>query len=62
MVFHLRIRLILKKKGPMHRQDIIQEVWKQREVKEGTISLNLQKNAHFVRVGRAVYDLDLAKK
>lgn len=52
------IRGILKEKGPLHRQEIIQEVWKQREVKEGTISLNLQKEADFVRVGRAVYDYD----
>lgn len=52
------IRKLLKDKGPMHRQDIIKEVWKQREVKEGTISLNLQKEVAFVRVGRAVYDYD----
>ncbi len=52
------IRSILKEKGPLHRQEIIQEVWKQREVKEGTISLNLQKEPDFVRVGRAVYDYD----
>jgi hypothetical protein len=37
-------------------------VLKQRKVKIGTISLNLQKNPHFVRVGRAVYDLDMTKK
>lgn len=52
------IRSILKEKGPMHRQEIIKEVWAQREVKEGTISLNLQKEPAFVRVGRAVYDYD----
>lgn len=50
------IRMILKNKGPLHRREIIEEVWKQREVKEGTISLNLQKEPDFVRVGRAVYD------
>lgn len=52
------IKTILKKKGPMNRQDIIKEVGKHREVKEGTISLNLQKEPALVRVGRAVYDYD----
>lgn len=47
---------ILKEKGPLSKKDIIKEVQKQREVQIGTISLNLQKNPHFVRVGRAVYD------
>lgn len=56
------IRTILKEKGPLHRQEIIQEVWKQREVKEGTISLNLQKEPDFVRVGRAVYDYNSDSK
>jgi DNA-directed RNA polymerase delta subunit len=49
---------ILKKKaGPMTKQEIIDEVLKQRYVRIGTISLNLQKHPHFVRVGRAVYQL-----
>lgn len=47
---------ILKEKGPLSKKEIIREVQKQREVQIGTISLNLQKNEHFVRVGRAVYD------
>ena len=40
---------------PMSKQEIIQGVLKTRNVREGTISLNLQK--HFKRVGRATYDL-----
>lgn len=47
---------------PMTKQEIIEAVLKQRHVRIGTISLNLQKNSHFVRVGRAVYTLDNGKK
>ncbi|MBI5152486.1 hypothetical protein HZA39_03040 [Candidatus Peregrinibacteria bacterium] len=46
---------LLRKKSPMTKQEIIQAVLKERHVKKGTISLNLQKNPYFVRVGRAVY-------
>lgn len=47
---------ILKASGePMHKQEIIKAVLDRRQVKKGTISLNLQKNPCFVRVGRAVY-------
>ncbi len=50
------IRHLLEEKGgPMSKQDIMREVMKMRYVKVGTVSLNLQK--HFVRVGRAKYDL-----
>ncbi len=49
---------LLKKKSPMTKQEIIAGVLKQRRVKKGTISLNLQKNNQFVRVGRAVYALE----
>jgi DNA-directed RNA polymerase delta subunit len=49
------IGALLKEKSPMTKQEIIEGVLKQRKVKKGTISLNLQKNTHFVRVGRAVY-------
>lgn len=52
------LKTILKKKGPMHRNDIIKAVAKQRDIKDGTISLNLQKEPSLVRVGRAVYDYD----
>lgn len=53
---------LLKKKTPLSKQEITSGVLKQRHVKKGTISLNLQKNKHFVRVGRALYALDLSKK
>jgi hypothetical protein len=51
------IESLLKKKSPMTKQEIILGVLKQRQVKKGTISLNLQKNSEFVRVGRAMYTL-----
>lgn len=47
---------LLLKKSPLTKKEIIDGVLKQRQVKKGTISLNLQKNPHFVRVGRAVYE------
>jgi hypothetical protein len=53
---------LLRKKSPLTKQEIIAGVLKQRQVKKGTISLNLQKNPVFVRVGRAVYKLEEAKK
>ncbi len=56
------IEALLAKKSPLSKQQIIDGVMKQRQVKKGTISLNLQKNAHFARVGRAMYSLDLKKK
>jgi hypothetical protein len=56
------IETLLRKKSPMSKQEIIEGVLKQRQVKKGTISLNLQKNPQFVRVGRAVYKLDISKK
>ncbi|MDD5623268.1 MAG: sigma factor-like helix-turn-helix DNA-binding protein [Candidatus Peribacteraceae bacterium] len=56
------IERILKEKGPLSKKEIIAEVGKQRTVKVGTISLNLQKMPYFVRVGRAVYAFDQAKK
>ena len=56
------IRHLLSKKSPMSKQDIIAGVLKQRQVKKGTISLNLQKCPDFVRVGRAVYSLKETKK
>ncbi|MBI2635818.1 hypothetical protein HYW84_00630 [Candidatus Peregrinibacteria bacterium] len=56
------IEKILKNNGPLSKKEIIAEVAKQRTVKIGTISLNLQKMPYFVRVGRAVYTFDGAKK
>lgn len=56
------IESILKEKGPLSKKEIIAEVAKQRTVKIGTISLNLQKMPYFVRVGRAVYAFEPNKK
>lgn len=56
------IESLLNKKSPLTKQEIMKGVLKQRKVKKGTISLNLQKNPQFVRVGRAVYALDTSKK
>ncbi|MBU1019301.1 MAG: sigma factor-like helix-turn-helix DNA-binding protein [Patescibacteria group bacterium] len=56
------IESVLDKNGPLTKKQIIDNVLKQRQVKKGTISLNLQKNKHFARVGRATYALDLTKK
>lgn len=53
---------LLKKDSPLSKEDIIRGVLRQRQVKKGTISLNLQKCPWFVRVGRAMYELDLNKK
>ncbi|MDA1292572.1 MAG: sigma factor-like helix-turn-helix DNA-binding protein [bacterium] len=52
------IEKILLDKGPLSKKEIIAEVAKQRTVKVGTISLNLQKMPYFKRVGRAVYAFD----
>ncbi len=56
------IERILVEKGPLSKREIIAEVAKQRTVKVGTISLNLQKMPYFVRVGRAVYAFEASKK
>jgi len=56
------IERILREKGPLSKKEIINEVAKQRTVKVGTISLNLQKMPYFTRVGRAVYAFDSSKK
>jgi Sigma-70, region 4 len=56
------IEKILQEKGPLTKKEIIQEVSRQRNVKVGTISLNLQKMPYFKRVGRAVYEFDSSQK
>jgi hypothetical protein len=56
------IERLLKKNGPMPKKKIVEAVLKQRKVKVGTISLNLQKNPNFVRVGRAVYTFETQEK
>ncbi len=55
------IASILKDEGPLTKKEIIKRVQDQRDVKIGTISLNLQKEEAFMRVGRAVYDFDESK-
>lgn len=52
------IQDLLEKKSPLTKQEIMAGVLRQRHVKKGTISLNLQKNTHFMRVGRALYSLN----
>jgi predicted Zn-ribbon and HTH transcriptional regulator len=53
------IRDVLLEKGePMKRMEIIHEVLQKRDIREGTVSLNLQKHDFFKRVGRAVYEYD----
>lgn len=51
------IHEVLAESGPLSKAKIIEEVLKERKVKVGTISLNLQKHPEFKRVGRAVYSL-----
>lgn len=55
------IAAILKEKGALTKKEIVKEVQKQRDVKVGTISLNLQKEEAFARIGRAVYEFDESK-
>jgi len=52
---------ILKKEGPLSKKEIVAKVLEKRNVKVGTISLNLQKIKAFSRVGRAVYQFEPAK-
>jgi hypothetical protein len=48
---------ILKEKGPLEREQIINEVLKKRQVKRITILLNLKNKPLFERVGRDAYAL-----
>ena len=43
---------------PLHRDDIVNEVLKKRQVKETTILLNLQSKPQFKRVAKATYALE----
>ena len=45
------ITALLKKNGPMYRDDIIRDVLKVREVREATVLMNLQNKDRFVRSG-----------
>lgn len=52
------IQRILQAEGsPLHKDEIVRRVLKERQVKEATIVLNLQEKGHFVRVKKATYDL-----
>jgi len=49
---------VLKKAGePLHRDEIVKQVLKSRQVKETTILLNLQSKSQFKRVAKATYVL-----
>jgi len=49
---------VLKKEGePLHRDEIVKRVLKQRHVKETTIILNLQSKPQFERTAKATYTL-----
>jgi len=49
-------RILKKAQKPLEKSEIVKRVLAVRQVKIGTIALNLQKNPRFVRVGRAVYE------
>ena len=51
-------KVLMENGGAMKRQDIIKAVQQKRDIRLGTISLNLQKYPFFKRVGRAVYEYD----
>ena len=54
------ITKILKEEGaPLHREEIIRRVLKQRHIREATILLTLQNNKSFKRVSKAQYDLNI---
>ena len=50
-------KILKKSKEPMHRDAIVKEVLKSRQVKETTILLNLQGKPQFKRVAKATYEL-----
>lgn len=51
------IRKILKKEGPLTKQEIINRVLKERRVKENTIVVNLQNSNYFARDEKGRYTL-----
>lgn len=48
---------ILKQESPLHREEIIRRVLKQRHIREATILLTLQNNKAFKRVSKSQYEL-----
>lgn len=54
---------VLRKAGePLHRDEIVRQVLKSRQVKETTILLNLQSKPEFKRIAKATYTLAEIKK
>jgi hypothetical protein len=51
------VREVLRKNGPMTRDQIIEKVLKERHVKPGTISVNLQNQKYFKRAKDRTYTL-----
>ncbi len=51
------IEAILKDESPLHRDEIVKRVLKQRQVKPTTVVLNLQSKDKFKRVSKATYAL-----
>lgn len=54
--------VLRKSPEPLHRDDIVKQVLKSRQVKETTILLNLQSKPEFKRVAKATYTLAPATK
>jgi predicted Zn-ribbon and HTH transcriptional regulator len=50
--------VLQKADHPLHRDEIIKEVLKNRQVKEATVILNLQSRPQFKRVAKATYTFD----
>lgn len=53
--------VLRKSPEPMHRDEIVKQVLKSRQVKETTILLNLQSKPQFKRVAKATYALEAVK-
>jgi hypothetical protein len=51
------IREIIKKNGPLSKEEIVEKVMKERYVKENTILVNLQNPKHFSKTGEGKYIL-----
>lgn len=53
--------ILQKADGPMHRDEIVKQVLRSRQVRETTILLNLQSRPEFKRVAKATYTLAAAE-
>jgi len=54
-------KVLTASKEPLHRDEIVKRVLKERHVKETTILLNLQSKPQFVRTAKATYTYDSSK-